>query len=139
MSSDRDDNSDNGVQTNGAAANGAFSPDDPRVTPLGGNAGVHIQSDEQQRDDSQPTEQSSLSVDFGGFIVSLGTSCMVNLGKQINPETGEYSRDLAAARQTIDILEMLRRKTRGNLEENERQLLTTLLKDLRKAYRDVKD
>lgn len=133
MSSD-DDNSSNGVQTNGATANGAFSADDPRVTPLGGNAGVHIQSEDEE--DALDPEQHT-SIDFGGFIVSLGTSCMINLGKQTNPETGDYDKDLEAARQTIDILQMLRNKTRGNLREDEQQLLDNLLKDLQSAYDDV--
>lgn len=135
-SSSDDDNSTNGVQTNGATTNGALSPDDPRVTPLGGNAGVHIQAEDDEEQDN-PVEEPDPSIDFGGFVVSLGTSCMVNLGKQVNPETGELDRDLEAARQTIDILEMLRDKTRGNLTDDERKLLDTLLDDLRSAYDDV--
>lgn len=134
MSSDHDDNSENGVKSNGAAANTAFSPDDPRVTPLGGNAGVHIQSEQEEQ---QTSERYSTTIDFGGFIVGLGSSCMVNLGHQPNPETGRREKDLAAARQTIDILEMLREKTRGNLEDDEKQLLMNLLKDLRSAYDDA--
>ena len=108
-------------------SNGAVPPDDPRVTPLGGNAGVHIQTEEEPTSDDP-------AIDFGGFIVSLGTSCMVNLGRHADPETGVVQRDLEAAAQVIDILEMLRKKTRGNLDYEEKQLLKTLLHDLRRAY-----
>ncbi|TXD33838.1 DUF1844 domain-containing protein [Lujinxingia vulgaris] len=101
----------------------------PRVTPLGGNTGVHIAS-------AQADE--ALDIDFGGFIVSLGTSCMVNLGKYPNPETGKLELDLDAARQVIHILQMLAEKTRGNLEDDESQLLRTLIYDLKLAYVEVK-
>ena len=138
MSSDNDGNGDeNGVPTNGSSDNGAISPDDPRVTPLGGNAGVHVREEEDDAEPSETRDEERVPIDFGGFIVSLGTSCMVNLGKQPNPETGKTERDLPAARQTIDIIEMLRDKTRGNLDNQEQQLLTTLLHDLRKAYNEV--
>lgn len=120
----------NGV--NGAAeGNGAISPDDPRVTPLGGNAGVHIQAEPEDEDDEEPM------IDFGGFIVGLGTSCMINLGKQDHPETGTRQLDLPSAEEVIAILEMLQEKTRGNLDREEEQLLTALLRDLKSAYDDV--
>ena len=109
----------------------ALPPDDPRVTPLGGNAGVHIRSDE------NPEDRQEASIDFGGFIVSLGTSCMINLGKHTNPETGQIGVDLPAARQVIEILEMLRHKTRNNLDPEEEKLLDTLLHDLKQAYQDA--
>ncbi len=118
------------ISKNGAPeAAAAVTPDDPRVTPLGGNAGVHIQSEDEPDDD--PT------IDFGGFIVSLGTSCMVNLGQHPNPETGTVDVDIPAASQVIDILQMLQHKTRGNLSREEEKLLETLLHDLRKAFDDA--
>ncbi len=125
------DESPSDSDTTDGACDGAASPDDPLVTPLGGNAGVHIQ----QEDDDDGDE--ALAVDFGGFVVSLGTSCMVNLGKHPNPDTGQPNKDLAAAGQTIDILKMLQRKTRGNLDDDERQLLASLLRDLQRAYDDA--
>jgi len=42
--------------------------------------------------------------------------------------------DLAIAEQTIDTLEMLRRKTRGNLDDEERKLIDTLLYELRLKF-----
>ncbi len=106
---------------------GPIPLDDPRVTPLGGNAGVHIRSDDEEKADE-------VAIDFGGFIISLGTSCMINLGKHEDPHTGTINRDLDAARQVIHILEMLREKTAGNLCVEEENLLKTLLADLRQAY-----
>lgn len=97
-----------------------------KVTPLGDGAGVHI-----RRDSSAPDP---VEIDFGGFLISLGTSCLVNLGRHADPESGEFHVDLAGARQVIHILSMLREKTEGNLTEEEEHLLKSLLYDLRMAY-----
>jgi hypothetical protein len=53
-----------------------------------------------------------------------------------DPETGAPSgeKNLPFARQTIDTLEMLQAKTRGNLEADEAQLLESLLYDLRMRF-----
>ncbi len=134
MIGDDDQNTSGGTTTtngsNGVAGlKGGLSPDDPRVTPLGGNAGVHIRSEPEPDDD----EEGPL-IDFGGFVIGLGTSCMINLGKQHHPETGDRQLDLPSAREVIAILEMLQQKTRGNLDRDEEQLLETLLRDLKRAY-----
>ena len=52
-----------------------------------------------------------------------------------DPTTGEPgSPDLPLARQTIDLVEILQEKTRGNLTPEEDQLLQSLLTDLRMRY-----
>ena len=74
-------------------------------------------------------------VDFAGFLLSLGTSALYHLGLVADPETGKPAApDLALARQTIDTLELLQTKTRGNLEPEEAELLANLLTDLRMRY-----
>lgn len=71
------------------------------------------------------------------FVMSLGSSAMVNLGK-IPPPEGESVRvDLQAAKQIIDILGILEDKTRGNLDDSEAKLLSSLLYDLRVHYVDA--
>jgi hypothetical protein len=76
---------------------------------------------------------------FGTLILSLATSGLVHLGRAPQPETGAKGpTDLALARQTIDILEMLEQKTRGNLDAEEQRLLGSVLHDLRMAYLEVR-
>jgi hypothetical protein len=99
--------------------------------PLGDNAGVHIPS---APPDTLHGGHSGIEIDFAGFIISFSTSCMVNLGKYENPETGAIEKDLDAAQQVIHILTMLRDKTRGNLEADEERLLSSLIHDLKLAY-----
>lgn len=82
-------------------------------------------------------EASSLPpVDFATFCLSLGTSALYHLGVIGDPETGKTVErpNPAAARHTIDTLEMLRAKTAGNLDEEEAKLLEGLLYELRMRF-----
>lgn len=72
-------------------------------------------------------------IDFATFILSLSSSAMMHLGLEKGPE-GETRKDLELARQTIDILGILRDKTKGNLTEEESRLLSELLYNLRIAF-----
>jgi len=74
-------------------------------------------------------------IDFYTFVLSLGSSALVHLGDAPHPETGEpLQPNLQVAHQTIDILAMLREKTRGNLTPAEEKFLENLLTDLRLRY-----
>ena len=74
-------------------------------------------------------------IDFYTFVLSLGSSAFVHLGDAAHPETGEAGKpNLAFAQQTIDILAMLRDKTKGNLTVEEERFLENLLTDLRLRF-----
>jgi hypothetical protein len=75
-------------------------------------------------------------VDFSTFVLSLGTSALYHLGVVAHPETGQKvdPPELALARNTIDTLEMLEEKTRGNLDAQERELVGSLLYELRMRF-----
>lgn len=73
-------------------------------------------------------------MDFSAFIFSLSTSALLHLGEVPDPVTQKREKNLPLARQTIDILGMLREKTRGNLTPEEGKMLDHLLADLRWRY-----
>jgi hypothetical protein len=73
-------------------------------------------------------------INFATFIFSLNSSVLVHLGLIEDPATGEKSKNLAIAKQTIDILGMLEEKTKGNLTEDEEKMLKNILYDLRMIY-----
>jgi hypothetical protein len=77
------------------------------------------------------------AIDFGTFVMSLASSVLVHLGEIEHPESRQREANLALAKQTIDILGMLRDKSRGNLTQEEAQLLDNLLYDLRMKYVDA--
>jgi hypothetical protein len=70
-------------------------------------------------------------VDFGTFVLSLGSSAIMHLGEYEHPESGKVEKDLPMAKHTIDLLSMLQEKTKGNLNAQEDKLLESLLYDLR--------
>ena len=76
-----------------------------------------------------------VSMTFGTFVLSLSTSALVLLGEARDPGSDkDSSPNLPLARQTIDVLEMLSEKTRGNLDPEEEKLLAAILHDLRMRY-----
>jgi hypothetical protein len=85
--------------------------------------------------DSAETEDAPLpEIDFAGFIFSLSTTAMYHFGDFPDPVTKKATRNLAAAKQTIDILSILKTKTEGNLDENEKQMLDGVLYELRMRF-----
>lgn len=88
-------------------------------------------SAEQQR----PYAESPLpEITFSSFIISLSSSALFHFGEIPDPITNKKQRNLPLAKQTIDILGILKEKTIGNLTKEESQLLDNLLYDLRIRY-----
>jgi hypothetical protein len=73
-------------------------------------------------------------VNFSTFVLGLSTQALLHLGEIDDPTTGRLERDLEAAKHVIDILGLLKDKTRNNLEQAEDRLLDAVLYDLRMKY-----
>ena len=84
--------------------------------------------------EEQEAEAQLPEINFPTFIISLNASALVNLGAIEDPASGKKVKNLLIAKQTIDILSMLEEKTRGNLTEEEEQILKNILYDLRIIY-----
>jgi hypothetical protein len=85
---------------------------------------------------SDPDDPSGLpEMSFATLVLSLSTSALIHLGVAPEPsDSPQPETNLPLARQTIDILEILREKTRGNLDESESHLLEQVLHDLRMRF-----
>jgi hypothetical protein len=70
-------------------------------------------------------------INFPTFVASLNASALVHLGVIEDPVSGKAEKNLAMAKQTIDILSMLQQKTTGNLTPDEDSMLKSILYDLR--------
>lgn len=73
---------------------------------------------------------------FVQLVSMFQMAALQQLGKLKNPLTDAVERNLTAAQGTIDLLEMLQAKTRGNLSAEEDRFLQTVLRDLRLNYVD---
>ena len=71
---------------------------------------------------------------FGTHVMALGQLGMMHLGQIENPTTHQATDDLPAAKEVIDLLGMLHKKTQGNLTDEEKNLLDTWLYQLRMAF-----
>ena len=81
------------------------------------------------------TQQGALpEINFSTFVISLSTQALMHLGEVASPLSGKVETDIPVAKQMIDILGMLREKTRGNLNPGEDRLMEDILFDLRMKY-----
>jgi hypothetical protein len=71
---------------------------------------------------------------FELLLTMLATEALVALGQVPHPASGQLHVHRNQAKYLIDLVEMLRNKTQGNLTDNEQQLIETLLHQLRMAF-----
>ena len=74
---------------------------------------------------------------FMQLLYMFHTSAMQGLGKIADP-TGQLNRNLEYVSQTIDLMAMLKEKTKGNISEDIEKMLDGMLSDLRLNYVDEK-
>lgn len=75
-----------------------------------------------------------LEANFSTLILSIGSSAAMALGLAPNPMSGQVEKDLNLARFNIDLLRMLREKTNGNLSDDEKRFLDSIVSDLQMKF-----
>ena len=83
---------------------------------------------------AEGTGNTNFKISFMDLINSLAGTTLIQLGAVADPQTNIIKKDLGAAKQTIDILELLKEKTAGNLTNDESMMLDNVLFDLRMRY-----
>jgi len=73
---------------------------------------------------------------FMSLVYSLSQAAMMQLGKIANPMTGKIEKNIVQAKASIDMLEMFKEKTKGNLAKTEEKMLLTTLSNLYLNYSD---
>jgi hypothetical protein len=73
-------------------------------------------------------------VNFNSLIFSLSSSALLHLGEIADPHTGQKMKDLPLAKHSIDIIAMLKDKTKGSLSGEEQKFVESILTDLRWRY-----
>ncbi len=74
---------------------------------------------------------------FAQLVMMFSTSAMHHLGKLVDPESGKTEVNLEGAKMSIDLLNMLQDKTKGNLTSDEDKMLKEVLTMLRLNYVDT--
>ena len=73
---------------------------------------------------------------FMQLVLQNQQLAMMSMGKLKNPVSDKIERNLEFAKMSIDTLDMLAAKTKGNLSEYEEKFLTEVIKDLKLNYVD---
>jgi len=84
-----------------------------------------------------PVDAPKRSPVFENLIRSLAQNAAMLLGGYADPRTGQPVLDLEGAREMIDMLDVLREKTRGNLATEEDTLLLDVLGNLKLAFMEM--
>jgi hypothetical protein len=113
---------------------GESAEDLPRQEPQ--SAAAEEKQKEPEKSQQQPDQEKDYpAVNFTNFILSLSTSALLHFGDIPDSEDGSASqKNLPAAKQIIDILDMLNERTKGNLDDNEKNLIQGVLYELKMRY-----
>jgi hypothetical protein len=79
----------------------------------------------------------SLPCSFSTLVLSMASSAVLSLGLEKNPHTGKIEKDLDVARFNIDMLALLKDKTKGNLTKEEQDFLDMVVSDLQMKFVSV--
>jgi len=81
-----------------------------------------------------PGQASGVPVTFASFVISLGSSSLMLMGEQLDPQQPAMPVNLPQAKEIIDLLSVLEEKTKGNLTADEQTVLRDMLYALRMKY-----
>jgi hypothetical protein len=73
-------------------------------------------------------------LDFSSIVILLYFPALIQLGLMDDPAAGERRDDLTLAKRNIDLLDLLKDRTKGNLDEEEQKFLEGVLSQLKMAY-----
>ena len=88
-------------------------------------------------DGSEITKDDVPEINFIGYITSLAFQAMIFLGEVANPLTNEIDKNLPQAKLLVDTLVLLKEKTTGNLDQNEKEALESFVYELQMKYVEV--
>lgn len=75
---------------------------------------------------------------FTQLISSLHGAALMQLGKMKNPVTGTVDRNIEQAEKTIEMLDLLKEKTKGNLNAEEESLITSVISQVKMNFVEEK-
>jgi hypothetical protein len=88
-------------------------------------------SEELEKDNTKINEE---ELGFLSLVYSLSQAAWSWMGKQAHPVSNQIQKDLKQAKSMIDMLRMLQKKTQGNLNPKEQQIIEGILADLELNY-----
>ncbi|HYK64532.1 MAG TPA: DUF1844 domain-containing protein [Patescibacteria group bacterium] len=119
----------------GEAKEGVDAPQSSEpIDVKGKGAAAGTQTAAEQPESRSKSSEPPPELTFAAFLWSLSEQALAALGEIADPISGKVTHDLTLAQQMIDIIIMLRDKTRGNLDPHEAALLKEILSSLQMKY-----
>lgn len=75
-----------------------------------------------------------MEASFSILAMSIASSAVMAMGLAPDPQSGKTSKDKNMARFNIDLLIMLKEKTKNNLTEEENKFLDSVITDLQMKF-----
>lgn len=88
--------------------------------------------------EDRSTDQKNKAL-FFNLIITFQQAAFQHMGKIPNPITGKIEREIEQARMAIDMLDMLKARTNGNLADEEKRMLEHVLRELKLNFVDELD
>lgn len=98
------------------------------------SAAGDVSSESGDGESPEGAEANPVDPRFQNLIYNLAAQAMMGLGQTEDPHSGQRRIDLDLARESIEVLGMLEKKTSGNLAQDEATLMAELLRQLRMSY-----
>jgi len=100
---------------------------------------AHDHAPQHEKTSTEPTQASreALPMTFSLFVQTLAHQAMMGLGLVPWPDSGLVKQDKTLAKETIDLLQMLKTKTQNNLDKEEQELLEGMLYQLQIAFVEI--
>src|SRR5204863_8498333 len=106
----------------------------PKEEPASPDGRVEEPPQEKRQKRERRKAETTEKIDFISVLFSYVQTALIYLGEAEDPTQKESLENLPGAKQMIDILELMQEKTKGNLDDQEKQYLESALFDLRMRY-----
>jgi hypothetical protein len=120
-------------ETNEETQTQSRTADESLLSATGGS-GEPLELPDEAESDEEEIPGADDPASFVNFLSTLATNAAAALGAMPHPVTGQRTLDLDTGKYWLDVLGMLKEKTKGNLHPQESRLLEGLLGDLRMQY-----
>ncbi len=91
-----------------------------------------------KKEDQVSTSDKAMTPSFSTLVLSIGSSAAMAMGLAPNPQSQKVEKDLEMARFHIDLLVLLKEKTKNNLDQDEQTFLDHVVSDLQLKFCQLK-
>jgi len=88
----------------------------------------------EEKQDDKELKKILPPLDFSSLVLPFFTQALIEFGESEDPEAKNTEENLKLAQRLIDLLDMLKEKTKGNLKSEEEIFLDQCLHQLRMSY-----